>query len=215
MADSIRDLWSRLEAQFEKKHPTLRASLNPPASEQAIEAFEAATQLTLPPDVRDSYLLHDGCKSMSDGGSNESDLPLLFSGFRWSSLAESLERWKFDAQFYLPEDKYFFDDQQQWEAVRPWCTIPPCWLPIGRYADDNFFQLFIDNDPGPRGTVGQMVSYMRGAAYCSGPGFSIYLHRLADALELDKIEFCVSPSKPRGEWRYIHDGSAFEPFREG
>jgi cell wall assembly regulator SMI1 len=84
MNNSMQPVWRRLAAIFKVRYPTLFESLNPPTTVAQLDAFEAATQLLLPTDVRDSYLMHDGCNGVDgiDGG----DGPLLFCGYRWSSL---------------------------------------------------------------------------------------------------------------------------------
>ena len=58
---------AKLEAWLGNNAPSLLGLLNPPATVEAVAAFEFRTSLTLPPDARRLYALHDGEASGSDG----------------------------------------------------------------------------------------------------------------------------------------------------
>jgi hypothetical protein len=76
---------AKLEAWLAANAPPLRGLLNPPATADAVAAFEARTSLTLPPDARRLYALHDGEADGSDG---------IFGCQRWlplSVVAEEVE----------------------------------------------------------------------------------------------------------------------------
>ena len=69
---------TRLEAWLAGNAPPLLRLLNPPATAEAIASFEARTSLTLPPDARRFYALHDGEADGSDG---------IFGCQRWLPLS--------------------------------------------------------------------------------------------------------------------------------
>lgn len=54
------DLWRRLEAQIARLNPALLASLNPPATEEAIRHAEATLGVEFPADFAASLRVHDG-----------------------------------------------------------------------------------------------------------------------------------------------------------
>lgn len=56
----MEDRWKQVEAWIETNAPALASSLQPPATEAAIEEAEQRLDLTFPPSVRQSYLRHDG-----------------------------------------------------------------------------------------------------------------------------------------------------------
>lgn len=69
---------ARLKAWLAANAPQLLRLLNPAASAATIAAFEARTSLTLPPDARKLYMIHDGEANESDG---------IFGYQRWLPLA--------------------------------------------------------------------------------------------------------------------------------
>jgi cell wall assembly regulator SMI1 len=212
MNNSMQPVWSRLEAIFKQRYPTLFESLNPPATVEQLDAFEAATQLRLPDDVRESYLLHDGCKGT--GELDEDEKPALFCRYRWSSLSESLARWQSFQEVVLhghfDDTSYFYseaEDPDGWAAceVRPWEVVfPPCWFPIGQLGSDLECGWFIDMLPGPKGSMGQLIYQIMGASsLVVTRSFSNYLHALADSLEKGEIEHSTDGSKwASWMWRY-------------
>ena len=78
---SVEVAWERLEKWFRAHYPEVMENLTPGASASAIRAFETAIGQTLPEEVRQSYLIHDGL----DRG--------FFSG-AFYSLKEALREWR-------------------------------------------------------------------------------------------------------------------------
>lgn len=58
---------ARLEAWLAAHAPPLRELFNPPATAADLAAFEARTTLSVPPDLRRLYAVHDGKGDGSDG----------------------------------------------------------------------------------------------------------------------------------------------------
>jgi cell wall assembly regulator SMI1 len=221
----MQPIWHRLEAVFKDRYPTLFASLNPSASVEQLEAFENATGLSLPTDVRNSYLLHDGCTGV--GGFNEGDLPLLFCGYRWATLSEMLEWWKdfYDFEPYRDSDDSVYSyteatDPGSWEscAIRPWGSIfPKCWFPIGQFANDRNGAWFIDMLPGPKGYTGQLITQSYGmSSLVVTNSLTAYLNALADSLESDEIAHLKAESEwSTWMWRYKDSGKGFLSPQDG
>lgn len=59
-AAPVAQSWTRIEAWFAEHLPDALATLRPPASEVDLENLEERIGCPLPPDVRASYLIHDG-----------------------------------------------------------------------------------------------------------------------------------------------------------
>jgi len=56
----MREVWSRIEAVLRATAPDRFAALADGATPEAIKAAETRLGVTLPPDVRESYAVHDG-----------------------------------------------------------------------------------------------------------------------------------------------------------
>lgn len=212
-------IWRRLETIFQERYPSLFASLNPPATVDQLDAFEKTTRLNLPTDVRDSYLLHDGCTGV--GGYGEGDGPLLFCGYRWATLSEARERWQeyYDVDPYdeLDDSAYSYTEAELpdcWAAdkVRPWNMVfSPRWFPIGRRGNDSHGGWFIDLLPGPKGHHGQLIEKLTGAtSLVVTSSFADYLVALADSLERGEIEHLKGDNDwSTSMWRYKASGKGF------
>jgi cell wall assembly regulator SMI1 len=173
----------------------------------------------LPADVRDSYLLHDGCQGV--GGINEGDGALLFCGYRWATLNEALDLWRYFCDIVpydeLEDSAYDFtevEDPGGWTAceVRPWNHFPRCWFPIGRLGDDHSGAWFIDMLPGPKGSSGQLIYKSMGmSSLVVTSSLAVYLNALADSLEKREIEHSQSGGgwSAGWMWRYKDSGKGF------
>jgi cell wall assembly regulator SMI1 len=215
-ASSMTSVWRRLEEQFSRKYHSVLKSLRSPASLMEINAFEELTGHSLPQDIRESYLIHDGTVPLP----RDSDVPRFFSSYEWCHLERSAEIWTFNAEMEYHEfPPYSFteiEDPDGWNAcaVRPWEGRPPTWLPLGQFCDDRAFILYVDVLPGPSGRVGQLVNFQHSSHSLVVPSLSTYLEGLARSLESDQIRY----DWEEREWRYldgrslIHDNEA-NPYR--
>lgn len=77
----MEELVAELEAWLAEHAPPLFALLNPPAGEQEIAAFERRSLVSLQPEVRALYAIHNGEADGSDG---------LFGCLRWLPFSEML-----------------------------------------------------------------------------------------------------------------------------
>jgi cell wall assembly regulator SMI1 len=206
------DLWSRLEHELSLHAPKLASGLRPGADGSAIEAYETATGQSLPPEVREAYLRHDGCRADPDFMVAQKALG-LFGYFRWLPLSESLEAWHHNFGGFDESEAYWFADEgEAWEGcvIRPWIVPPPSWLPIAQRRNPTM-HLYVDTLPGQGGTVGQLVGQdVHGpVVWLEATGLDEYLAGLAQGLENGSISVFVDPAI--GDHQWVRSGR--EPYR--
>jgi internalin A len=190
----MQDILKRLEVQLALQFPDILENLNPPATAEQIEAFEAATQQKLPEDMRALYLWHDGCISAGANLGNDQGLKryLLISHCRWCGLDEMLAEWQLQPIYGIGQD-YFFTEEENagcWQAskVRPWMTPPDTWLPIARRRGDLW--AYVDLLPGNKGYVGQILwRWAQGSQQYIAVSLSEYFLKLTEALESKSLTY--------------------------
>jgi cell wall assembly regulator SMI1 len=195
MADAdMQNTFAKLEAELSRQFPSVLKKLNPPASLDQVEAFEAATEQKLPQDIKAAYLWHDGCspQDLDLGLGGDEEQYFLIGRYRWCSLDEMLTKWHLQNEIAFGDD-YFFteeDDPEQWQSAesRPWTCAPPTWLPVGRYQWDSW--VYIDLLPGPQGHVGQLVecSILTGQSVIA-QSMATYFSALLNALDRREIAY--------------------------
>ena len=147
------DLWPLLEQQLALHVPSVAANLRPGASKSQWAAFEAEIGQTLPDDVREAYLRHDG----SDHGQRYHEIG-LFSVKQWLSLSEVLDSWRWNRDNFDSADPYHYDEDEWGNLpLRPWTGPPPVWIPIAQWFGSPSLT-YVDMLPGPLGVPGQLVS---------------------------------------------------------
>lgn len=174
-------MWARIEAVLRATAPDQLAALSAGATPEAIRAAEARLGVTLPPDVRESYAVHDG--------SGEVDvLPRELYGViavPLHSLDEVVREWQM---------------WQEWgrdKCCR--CAAPsdgpvkadrynPRWLPVA--WDGGAVNLCVDLDPAPGGVPGQMIYLDHlDPRRVAADGWRAYLERYAEGLETGRLRF--------------------------
>jgi len=182
MALVVNETWARFQAAL----PNLGsadAALAPGASEAALEAFEVATQLSLPTEVRDWFRAHDG--QTGEAG--------LAAGFHFLSLREVqklLEGWA-ATRFQLGEGIKPLDNacsSRPPKAIQRKYSVPG-WVPLVRDGEGN--AIGVDLDPGPSGASGQIINFGRDEddKYVLFPSASELLQWLASELEAGRIVY--------------------------
>lgn len=81
-------VWDRLHASLSVKAQNLLDALNPPATEQEIEAAERVLGTALPESCRAAYLVHDGCRN-DDLAGNPAPSFFVGIGAKWNSLSRA------------------------------------------------------------------------------------------------------------------------------
>ncbi len=143
----IQQTLQKIEILLKNTFPELAASLNPPASEEQIQALEDALQTPLPEDFKNLYRWHNG----------ESNTMGLFFGLTFLSIEEALEERKVWAEIAAEGDStldsgivsipsHFIKENY---ANR-------LYLPISKdYGGNN---ISVDLDPDEKGVYGQVIN---------------------------------------------------------
>jgi cell wall assembly regulator SMI1 len=168
----MNEQWHRILTWFASKAPGARFSAEPPASEEEVASTESLLDVRLPPDVRESYLLHNGGKSGA-----------FYRNYRFMPLDEIRDSWRMLTGSSLEE--YPASPEGPVKAVS-WNRR---WIPImDTGAGDH---LCVDLDPEPGGSVGQVIewSHEEGPSSVLAPSFRQWLSQYADDLEAGRYRF--------------------------
>jgi cell wall assembly regulator SMI1 len=173
MTDSVDVLVERIFGWLRKHAPATAATVNPPASPDALDAAEREVGAAFPEDVRRWYALADGMQWTSPWKGT-----LIPAFFRPYPLAQALDirRMMLDvaAQFPLdePVSEVAGDSSEIWQ---------PLFLPIA--ADTGSVTLFVDLRDGElRGCVMEFDKVHAGEAPPNWDSVSAMLADVADAL---------------------------------
>ncbi|MCL4227651.1 MAG: SMI1/KNR4 family protein [Myxococcales bacterium] len=188
----IAELWRRLEAWVAMTGaPPL--ALAPGAPEKAIAAAEKAMKLAFPPDFRASLAIHDG-QIAGDGGP---PFPWMAGCGPLLPLAEVVARWREEqdlAARKAPRKDVVAPTDKLRAGVHRAGRVP-----IARTAGRDPELAFLDLDPGPAGTRGQLATMVsRAELVVIDTGFAPALERWVNVLE-------------RGLWSYDRERHVAHP----
>ena len=202
-------LWERLEEQLRIHAPGIANRLRPGVTEDQLLAAEKEIGQPLPPDIRDSYLRHDGCEqalSKTEIG--------FFVRYQWLPLDMVMQLWRQETIDFDPDHPYFYDSSDgQWDAlpVRPWQTPPTAWLPIGKCIGEPA-TIYLDLLPGPAGAASQLVvrdvDSMSTSIFTSQ--FRDFLRDLIQGFESKGLVVAQSLYESADDWCYA-DGASLIP----
>jgi cell wall assembly regulator SMI1 len=182
--DDVPRLWKRIEKAL-KADPAVKKSLRKGVTEDRIGTCEAALGITFPPDLRASYLIHDGQKAGADGLFPEgfADLDSVFQMLTLDEIAREWKMWK-----QLADSGEFKKQKGQPDAgVRSdWWN--PKWVPFA--GDGGGDSLCVDLAPAKGGTIGQVILHQHAAAGRSkkASSFQALLQQLAEHLEESAVD---------------------------
>jgi cell wall assembly regulator SMI1 len=147
LADTTRRAWDRLEQWCRRHDRLLLRSLNPGASDKLIDALEAVIERPLPPDVRQSFAIHDGVQGSFVLNYELLSVRMVIRDWvGWGpaeDLNPSLQR---DMKSH-PAGAIALD------------YFNPGWIPMAQNASASY--LAIDLAPGPVGVIGQVINFGR------------------------------------------------------
>ncbi|MBN1919825.1 MAG: SMI1/KNR4 family protein [Anaerolineae bacterium] len=166
----------------------LGITFNPGARGNEIAAAEAKLGLVFPADLREYLLLANGERWNSAG----------FVG-NWQLL--ELKFIVNEAQFMrkMVEEGAFGDNTNDATPTIKGLWWNPQWIPIVTSGSGHFF--CVDLDPGPEGTVGQIIFFLHddGGRYLVAPGLRAWFARLAEDFE-------------RGLYEIVTDEDGYQHF---
>ena len=166
----MREIFDRIERWLAANAPLV--ILNPPATERQLDEAEDALGVKLPPDVRESYLIHDG---QPYGGG-------LFGGCDWHSLENVVREWTVWKELLDGGDFDDISSDADGRTIRTdWWN--PRWIPFTQNGggDSHCFDL----EPGPEGVVGQIIEMIHdsGDRPYEAESLREWLQKFADDLE--------------------------------
>lgn len=196
ITERLRALWQRLEAWC-AAHAGRSLNLGSGAAPDSVAAAEQTMGLAFPADFRASLLLHEGQTTFKDGSSPS--FPWLPGCPQLAPLSQILYQYK-EVQGlsdeYPPPDA-LDDDRRLRAGVYRKGRIPIAGTP---WWDGD--STYLDLDPGPEGTPGQVITMISECDFVVlGSSFEDALARWVGALE-------------SGQWTYDRDKKAEHPQDE-
>ena len=200
---SFADALARILHWLDEQLPSLRAALNPPADDAAIDSAQADCETVFPPDLRALYRFADG---------ENGDIGLFF-GLPFLSLARLVDEWRswIDVERESPilnDNSDGFFESMPPKAIQLRYTNRR-WIPIAHDHGGN--HLGVDLSPGPTGRVGQVINFGadEDAKFVIAPSLAAFLNWYADSLEAGNYRV----TRDSGAEAYI-DFTIAEPVNE-
>jgi len=147
--------WNRIEAWLQVHAPEALTQFRPPATSEMIARAGVALN-TLAADYRDLIQIHDGVRNASFGAGVLEDFVLY-------SLEDALDS-RQEMQRVAQEGREAYPDIRD-SKMKPDPGVRQvwwhdAWLPVAVAAGDPRTMIFLDLDPAPGGTRGQLVRHV-------------------------------------------------------
>lgn len=185
LAVAARSAWTRLDRWFEVNHPRLLQTLNPGASAEEIQAVERTIGQALPPDVRESFAIHNGASEYPILGDALLSTQHVISEWEmWRGLEEYNEEFRWSMASF-PVNAVVLD------------YANAAWVPLTQSGGSDY--LGVDLAPGPSGSVGQVINFGRDEEHkcVLASGWAEFLADLATFLESGAVtDFDPDSSNP-------------------
>ena len=183
--DPVRTTWTRIEAWLAREHPSGAQILAPGASDAGLAQL-AADFGTLPKELEALLRVHDG-QASHDRFVHSCAYECGGGTFELLSIAGMLAEWR------LRNDSLKISDEEnaslggEASGVKPLYWNRTGWLPLALGDQGDCF--FVDLDPPPTGTVGQVFVWYRdeGPASVVAPNVGAWLGTLADCMDSGKM----------------------------
>ena len=169
---SVRATWTRLEKWYAKQLPAAHKSLNRGASKRQIAELEKATRRTLPDDLKESLLIHNGQSQVVEG---------VVFGLRLLPIDRILSDWEIVRAVHDDGASSKRTKSLPKNAVQC-CENHPGWMPLT--DDSSGGHIGIDLAPGAEGTWGQVINFGKSeyAHYAISHSWGDFLADIADEL---------------------------------
>lgn len=209
--------WARLERWCAQNAPILLSRLRPGATKTTIRNLEAAAKVSLPDDVRESYLIHNGSEPYT--GSNAYCPGILF-GCPLDSIERVFKGLKFARKLHselMKQDEEHSSGLADRATSFPEGAIKlsytnPSWVSLSDSEPNN---IGIDLDPGINGILGQVINFGRDEdnKYVLAQSWAHLLQDIADELEAGNVLLRGKSDDMRFTRRGKSDSSFFGFFR--
>ncbi len=190
---TVKSTWKRLDAVLRELAPIVQKDLNRPSKKRPIYALEKALNYSLPSDVKESLLCHDGQKDDTGG--------CIFE-MRLLSVNAILHEWK--------NNRVFDFDAVPDKRVSSWpknkvqlCELHPAWIPL--VADWSGNYIGVDLAPDLGGQRGQVIVFGRSESrhYVFADSWGDFLLSYVDDLESGNYEVILNEGEEDvPEFRY-------------
>lgn len=181
MPSEMTNLCARLEAWLASRFPAALESFNPPATKRQITAFERAVRAEMPEDFRDWFRWRNGQKPHPDQS--------ILMGSELLSLKDSAKEWKSWQTVADMNAQVSEVSKSTPEGAIQLAYSLPGWIPWAKEsASSNYYG--IDLNPGPKGTVGQVISFGRDNhyhMYVGGSSLTASLEFLVEEMEAGRV----------------------------
>ena len=184
MTDALAAELARTRAVFDSvEHPFPEQT---GATEAELQRVEDETGITLAGDLADLYRLMDGSDYEKVLAVRSDELTAL----NFSSLADALSLWRATSEIAEAErelDREAVPDGR----IRHAAWANPQWFPFAEFNAGST-SVYYDADPGPGGTVGQVIVYQHDpdGVYYVAPDFLSFL-RMSNELLAANAQECV------------------------
>ena len=172
-------VWQRIAVRHKDNTPPGIFRLAPGASDSEIDQFEAAIGLTLPPDVRESYSIHNGGLGHTC---------LLW--YELLPLGSVLKWWQTYLEWQRKDGWGLGEDWKPFDVRGP---IKPYWWTSKRIPllDASGDHVMLDLDPAEDGNYGQIIDHCHeiGPQSLLAGNWLEWLNQLADDLEAGKYVY--------------------------
>lgn len=174
--NKMHDIWQQLETALVHSAPELLPTLAPGAAEEEIRQLEVLLGRTLPSDIRDSWLIHNGQQGVARNLGRGYG---LLDTWQLLSLQEIGKFWRMLQELFLSGE---FD--LPGEAVGPVQPVwwHPAWIPFTNSGTGHSHCL--DLAPASGGQVGQIIIYWKASPdrKVVAPGLGSLLTQVAEGL---------------------------------
>jgi cell wall assembly regulator SMI1 len=175
----VREVWVRIEAVLRATAPDLFTALPRGATPEVIGAAETRLGVALPPDVGESYAVHNGSGEIGIIPCELYNLIAvpLHSLDEMVREWETWQEWRRDANYHHPASPEVGPIKADRYNAR--------WLPVTGAVN-----LCIDLDPAPDGAFGQVICLDHlNPQYVVAESWSAFLERYAADLEAGRLRF--------------------------
>jgi cell wall assembly regulator SMI1 len=186
---SVKESWTRIEAWLQVHAETIAGNLPGPTPEDQIAACESEIGMSLPGDLRESYLVQNGVEY----GEEELNLfptpPDCFDEMAFCLLpVEAVAgEWKIWKELIDGDEFEDVESEPAPEINSDWWSDG--WIPVAGNGAGDF--LCVDMKPSPKGTVGQVICAWHDMEERTlvAASWSDYLSGLADEMESGGLSY--------------------------
>ncbi|UZJ56988.1 hypothetical protein CBS101457_006308 [Exobasidium rhododendri] len=159
---SLKHTWKRIRTWCDSNYSELADTLNWPATEAQLDDLESIIGFTLPPAVRDSYMIYDGQEIESNNSCSDG----LFFGLPLLSLDAIADEWNFWRSVDEDPSSGANTEVKGWMSSCPSGWIRPqysCrgWIPLVTDRVGNYIGVDLSPSPGGGGSPGQVILFGR------------------------------------------------------